>query len=87
MNKFDGKTYVAAQDSDRLSSQLATVKMLMEDGEWRTLDDIAFMVAGSIAGISARLRDLRKPRYGSHMVERRRCQHPGLFEYRLLVNT
>lgn len=84
---FDGVTYDPELDHDRLRSQLAAVKQLMVDGEWRTLDDISFVVNGSVSGISARLRDLRKKRFGSHTVERRRAETPGVFEYRLIVNT
>lgn len=84
---FDGVTYEPDIDHDRLTGQLAAVKQLMADGEWRTLDDISFVVNGSVSGISARLRDLRKKRFGSHTVERRRTETPGVFEYRLIVNT
>lgn len=83
---FDGETYDPEIDHSRLASQLAEVKKLMSDGEWRTLDDIAFIVPASIASISARLRDLRKERFGSHTVDRRRTPEPGVFEYRLIVN-
>jgi len=34
-------------------------------------------------GISARLRDLRKAKFGDRKVERRKAK-PGLYEYRLL---
>ena len=53
----------------------------MADGEWRTLDQIRARVGGTEAGVSARLRDLRKPKFGSRIVERRR--HEGRQEYRL----
>jgi hypothetical protein len=55
----------------------------MLDGTWRTLEGIRSTVGGSEAGISARLRDLRKPRFGGYGVERRRVSG-GLFEYRVL---
>ncbi len=87
--KFDGQTCDAPFDSKRLSGQLEKVYRLMIDGEWRTLAQIRTAIgAGSEAAISARLRDLRKPKFGSHTVERRR--HPftlpsaGLFQYRLV---
>lgn len=86
MVDFDGDTYERDLDHDRLHSQLETVKQLMADGEWRTLDDIAFIVTGSVASISARLRDLRKEKFGGHLVDRRRGLGPGVFEYRLVVN-
>ena len=60
-------------DNRRLGRQLVAVRELMLDGAWRSLADIAARVAGSEAGISARLRDLRKPGFGGYLVERRRA--------------
>jgi len=37
----------------------------------------------SDSSITARLRDLRKPRYGGHMIEKRRREGSKAFEYRL----
>lgn len=81
---FDGKTYDPSKDHKRLRGQLGRVHGLMRDGEWRTLRRIANGCGGSEASVSARLRDLRKPKYGSHVVERRRVSG-GLYEYRLVV--
>lgn len=83
---FDGATYSPSLDLSRLESQLERVRELMLDSKWRTLDEIHRIVGGSEAGISARLRDLRKPRFGSYQVNRRRRGDAtaGLFEYRLL---
>ena len=83
--KFDGETFVAERDGDRLRCQLVDVRMLMADGEWRTLSEIARECGypdSSIPGISARLRDLRKLKFGAHTVERRYL-HNGLWEYRM----
>lgn len=80
--KFDGDTYDAKQDGPRLSGQLDRVRDLMADGDWRTLAEIATAVGGSEAGVSARLRDLRKDRFGGHVVERKRIDG-GLWAYRL----
>ena len=80
--KFDGATFSAALDSGRLTSQLAKVYRLMRDGRWRTLGDIRGIVGGSEAGISARLRDLRKKRFGGFTVERRR-RTKALWEYQM----
>lgn len=82
---FDGLTYDPAQDRDRLSTQYARVFALMRDGRWRTLGEIQAAVGGSEAGVSARLRDARKARFGGHKVERRRVDG-GLWSYRLIVN-
>lgn len=80
---FDGATYDPDQDQERLSSQLERVKKLMLDGRWRRIGEIRDEIGGSEAGISARLRDLRKPRFGGYQVERRRVIG-GIFEYRVL---
>lgn len=84
--RFDGATFSPELDEHRLSSQLERVKALMIDGHWRTLGEISQITNGSEASISARLRDLRKERFGSYTIERRRRGDPsdGLFEYRLI---
>lgn len=86
MSTFDGATYDEKKDGPRLSRQLDRVKALMLDGQWRTLRHIVDSIEGpaSEAGVSARLRDLRKRRFGACLVERRRLPgSPGLHEYRL----
>ena len=85
MQKFDGATYEPAKDERRLSTQLELVQAFMQSGYWRTLADIAVAVNGTQASVSARLRDLRKPKFGGYTVElRRREGASGLFEYRLV---
>lgn len=82
-----GETFDPELDGPRLARQLNRVKTLMLDGHWRTLRQIAYVVGGSEAGISARLRDLRKPKFGGYLVERRRSRDAaadaGLWEYRV----
>ncbi len=84
---FDGATYDPDKDKERLTSQLKRVTFLMSDGEWRTLQEITAAVDGSSeAGISARLRDLRKPKFGGYLVEKRRVEEDkGTWIYRLLL--
>lgn len=82
---FSGETYSAPRDFKRLNGQLRAVADLMADGQWRTLWQITLAAGGSEAGASARLRDLRKPQYGEHTVERRHIDN-GVWEYRLIVN-
>ena len=84
----DGFTYSAKDDKKRLKSQFSKVKRLMRDGKWRTLTEIQQAVGGSEPSISARLRDLRKSRHGTNLVDKRRRGVPetGLYEYRLTVN-
>lgn len=79
---FDGATYEPKRDHARLKGQLLRVYQLMSDGEWRTLRNLANHVHGSEAAVSARLRDLRKDKYGAREIERRHLGS-GLFEYRM----
>ena len=79
---FAGKTYDPALDEERLTKLLGRVFELMRDGEWRTLAQIRERVGGSETGISAKLRDLRKARFGGYAVDARRADG-GLWEYRL----
>jgi len=83
---FAGSTYDPEEDESRLTSQLLSVWNLMKDQQWRTLDEIGTAISSPPASISARLRDLRKPKFGSYVVERRArgVRSAGLFEYRLL---
>lgn len=79
-----GETYDAARDGDRLNRQARLVFNLMRDGRWRTLAAIATIVDEPEASVSARLRDLRKKRFGSHVVDRRYIGN-GLWEYKLVT--
>lgn len=82
---FDGRTYKSEHDKARLSGQLLRVLEAMNDGEWRTLRELSDEADGSEASVSARLRDLRKPRFGAWTVDRRRRGEAtrGIHEYRL----
>jgi hypothetical protein len=82
---FDGATFEPELDHDRLLTLLNRVRDLMADGNWRTLAQIVQACGGTEASVSARLRDLRKPKFGAHDVRRRRvCGADGLFEYRVI---
>jgi len=80
---FDGTTFIPKLDLGRLGKQMLAVYRVMEDGQWRTLSELAFATHSPEASVSARLRDLRKARWGSNLVERRR-RGQGLHEYRLI---
>jgi hypothetical protein len=82
-SRFDGETYEPKRDAARLSGQLERVRDLMLDGKWRTLREIANHVQGSEAGVSARLRDLRKERFGSHTVNHQR-KTDGVWIYQVV---
>lgn len=82
---MDGSTYEAKADKGRLNQQLQKVFETMSDGVYRTLTEIEETTKFPQASISARLRDLRKPKFGGYVVERRLRgpRSKGLFEYRL----
>lgn len=83
---FDGPD-LTPTDVTRISGQLGRVFEFMQRNEWVTLSQIQSYAGGSEAGCSARTRDLKKPRFGGHTVERRRVEGAnGLWEYRLTVN-
>jgi len=83
---FDGVTYDPSLDLSRLSSQLERVWHVIRDGNWYTLDELARKIGGNSTtqSVSARLRDLRKERFGSYNIERRRVEG-GLWEYRMVL--
>lgn len=62
--------------------------MLMSDGEWRTLHEIAQITGGTTQSVSARLRDLRKVKFGGYLVERKRVgeSEEGLHAYCLRLD-
>ena len=84
-SKFDGKTYDHAKDNLRLKTQLARVLSVMYDNQWKTLGEISAVTKDPQASISARLRDLRKQKFGGYVIERRNrgLATDGLFEYKL----
>jgi len=85
VTRFDGPDVTRA-DEARLTSQLQRVKAALQQQEWLTLAELSEASGGSEASVSARLRDLRKPRFGGYRVERRRVVRwsMGLWQYRLL---
>lgn len=82
--RFDGETYVHARDCARLAEQTSLVFDAMKDGVYRTLSAISKLTGAPEASVSARLRDLRKARFGGHAVNRQYLGH-GLYQYQLVV--
>ncbi len=89
MTTFDGETFLPLFDQKRLSSQYGRVFECMKDGQWRTYSEISTITGDPEASISARLRDMRKAKFGAHTVNDRRRGNPmrGLWEYQLLVRS
>jgi len=82
---FDGATFDPTRDARRLAAQHARVFEYLRYGGWHTLEAISKATGAPEASVSARLRDLRKPRFGGHTIEREYVAR-GLFRYRLVVN-
>lgn len=72
-------------DFDRLCGQIRRIFDLMKDGFWRTLSEIEQETGDPQASVSAQLRHLRKTRFGGHIIEKRRRNNGGQWEYSLIV--
>ena len=85
---FDGASYNPALDHIRLTGQLARVFSVMKDGHYRTLRHISILAKGPESSIGARIRDLRKEKFGGFQVDRKRdTVQQGLFLYKLVIET
>jgi hypothetical protein len=84
---FDGETYEPTLDHSRLARQLTAVRLAMSDGLPHTLAELSRITGAPSASVSARIRDLRKPKFGGHVVHRERsCDDgDGVWLYRLQV--
>ena len=79
---FDGITLNDERDNGRLAQQLHSVRKLALQREWFTLREIAFSLNYPEASVSARLRDLRKAKFGGYNVERKYVER-GIWAYRV----
>lgn len=79
---FDGATFNRERDESRLRRQLDAVRRSMLSGGWWTLARLAVAADGSEASVSARLRDLRKQKFGAYTIERRYVAN-GVWEYHM----
>ena len=80
---FDGETYDEELDGERMTTQLELVREIMSDQRWHRILEVANRVDCSESGAAARIRDLRKEKFGSWEIARRRVAHgKGLHEYR-----
>lgn len=85
MNTY-GKSYDKRFDKARIGKQMDTIRDTMLRSQWMTLGEIERATGYGQASISAQLRHLRKPEFGSYIVEKRNRgeRYRGLFEYRVL---
>jgi hypothetical protein len=80
---FDGP--VAKSEEPRLKKQNEVIRDILLGGDWFTLGELERITGFPSPSISAHLRHLRKPRFGSYNVEKRRVDglSTGLWEYHL----
>lgn len=79
---FDGETYNHRRDHKRLSSQLDDVRDYMAGRGFVTLQQVSKATGHSVQSVSARIRDLRKEKFGGRTVTRKSFGR-GLFAYKL----
>jgi hypothetical protein len=87
VGRYNGVEYDPERDDKRLTAQTKRILTLMIDGVWRSLEEISGATGDPPASVSAQLRHLRKPRFGSYIVSRRHRpgidENRGCFEYRV----
>jgi hypothetical protein len=65
-------------------TQLDRVLGVLQDYSWHPLGEIAFRTGDTTASVSARIRDLRKLRFGNHIIDRRRLPDRQGYAYRMV---
>lgn len=78
---FDGESYDRSRDQARLTSQLERVREILSDKQWHRLPDLKRTLNTTSSGVDARIRDLRKRRFGGYEIERKHLEE-GVFAYR-----
>lgn len=86
LHRFNGPDYDHRRDSERLSRQHERVLAVMQDHQPHTLGEIAERTGDPEASVSAQLRHLRKPRFGSHKIAKQHLGN-GLYQYQLVRET
>jgi len=82
MGDRDGETFDGSRDRIRLDTAMGRIFNFMQDAKWHTLAELAEVGVCSESCASARIRDLRKPKFGGFHVSRSHCGN-GLWKYRL----
>jgi len=81
-----GPVYSEAIDGSRIKRQHEVIRdfLLLYWMHWFTLKYLSRMFGYPEDSVSAQLRHLRKPKFGSYIVEKRRRAGEGTWEYRVL---
>ena len=79
-----GPAYNEVIDGKRIKLQHEVIRnWMLKHHLWKTLAEIEEATGYPQASISAQLRHLRKPQFGSYIVEKRRRSIGGTWEYRV----
>ena len=81
---FDGPTYNEPRDKTRLKRQLDSVRSCLLSGGWWTLAQLSGKAHGSTQSVSARVRDLKKLKFGAYTIDKRHVGD-GVWEYRMKI--
>lgn len=84
-HEFDGATYEPKRDKARLKRLLDRVRDYMACEQWHTLLEIQSACGGTETSVSARLRDLRKPKFGGFRVDHEHIGG-GVWRYRVVAS-
>lgn len=78
---FDGETFRASYDYDRLKNGVQKTLWMLLDGKWHEILDLKEAIEQD--AVPTRVRDLRKPWYGSHHIDMEINPATNLARYRL----
>lgn len=78
----DGQSFSRKRDGVRLNKQAQDVFDFMSVGCWSTLREISKATGHPEASVSARLRDLKKSKFGGYLIEKRNLGG-GLWQYHM----
>lgn len=81
---FDGETYRAAYDYDRLKNGVQKIFWILLDGQWHGTLELRDRVMPSA---DTRVRDLRKPWYGMQEIQEEPDPTTKMGRYRLLLDS
>ncbi len=87
-----GPAYNPKLDYSRLNDQQARVRELALKSGWFLIDELVIALEKKYGvkfpeqSVGSQLRHLRKKKFGSHYLSKRRVAKGGLYEYRLTIN-
>jgi len=85
---FDGDGDLeGAQKDPRLKKQLVRVYEVMSTEKWLPLSEISLLADAPEASASARMRDLRKKKFGGFTIDTRMLSDLNVHEYRFDVSS